>query len=231
MTTRPSVKAPIMRQIIGVIASRADLLRAVRMKNAPDLFELRLDHLLNHLDLLESELSRLASPFIITARHPREGGANNLSVNQRRQLLSRFLRRARYIDVELRSTKALKSVLSLAGKQNVGRIISFHDFNSTPTLASLRAKARAAKARGADIFKVATRTDSRTELARLLKFFSDHDVDLPISAMGIGKLGSESRRELIRLGSVLNYANSGRVRISGQPSLSEIRRWTSAARR
>src|ERR1700681_721154 len=105
MTTRPSVKAPIARQIVGVIASRADLLRAARMANPPDLFELRLDHLLNHLDLLENELSRLSSPFIITARHPREGGANNLSVNQRRELLSRFLHHARYIDVELRSAE------------------------------------------------------------------------------------------------------------------------------
>jgi 3-dehydroquinate dehydratase-1 len=230
MTTRPPVKAPIAPQIIGVIASRADLLRAVRMKNSPDLFELRLDHLLNDLDLLESELSRLSSPFVITARHPREGGANNLSFNQRRQLLSRFLRHARYIDLELRSTKPFKSVLSLAGKQNVGRIISFHDFNSTPTVASLRAKARAAKSHGADIFKVATRTDSRTELARLLDFFANYDVDLPISAMGIGRLGRESRRELLRLGSVLNYANLGRVQVRGQPSLSEITRWTLADR-
>jgi 3-dehydroquinate dehydratase type I len=231
MTTRPPVKAPITRQIVGVIASRADLLRAVRIKNPPGLFELRLDHLLHQLDFVENKLSTLPAPFIVTARHPRECGANNLSVNQRRQLLSRFLRRARYVDVELRSARALESVLSFARKQIVGRIISFHDFNSTPTVVSLRAKARAAKSLGADIFKVATRTDSKTDLARLLEFFTGHDVDLPISAMGIGKLGRESRRELLRLGSVLNYANLGRVQVRGQPSLSEITRWTLAERR
>jgi 3-dehydroquinate dehydratase-1 len=225
MTTRLSVKAPIAGQIVGVIASRANLLWAARMANPPDLFELRLDHLFHHLDFVENKLSTLSASIIITARHPREGGANNLSINQRRELFSRFLRHARYIDVELRSVEPFKSLLSRARKQNVGRIISFHDFNSTPTAATLRAKARAAKARGADIFKVATRTDSKAELARLLEFFANHDVDLPISAMGIGKFGRESRHQLMLLGAVLNYASLGRAKISGQPSLAEIRSW------
>ena len=61
---------------------------------------------------------------------------------------------------------------------------------------------------------------------RLLDFVANQDVDLPVSAMGIGRLGGISRRELMRHGSVLNYAHLGRARIAGQPSLREIRRWT-----
>ena len=87
------------------------------------------------------------------------------------------------------------------------------------------AKARASKSYRADIFKVATRTDSPDQLARLLDFFTNHDVDLAVSAMGLGKLGAKSRRELMRQGSVLNYAHLGCGHITGQPSLSEIRRW------
>jgi 3-dehydroquinate dehydratase-1 len=210
---------------VGVIISRADLRFGIRMRRPPDFFELRLDHLASLLNELENKLSLLPAPLIITARHPREGGANNLSIRQRRELLSRFLPWARYVDVELRSANALRSLLGVARRKNVRRIISFHDLGSTPSTGSLRAKARAAKSCGADIFKVATCTDTPAQLARLLDFFANRDVDLAVSALGIGKLGTESRRELMRHGSVLNYAHLGRTRIAGQPSLSEIRRW------
>ena len=46
------------------------------------------------------------------------------------------------------------------------RIISFHDLKATPDYRDLQAKARRAKSLGADIFKVATRTDTPAQLAR-----------------------------------------------------------------
>jgi 3-dehydroquinate dehydratase I len=232
MAARTSVKArrPFLR-LVGVITSQDDLRFAIRMRNPPDLFEVRLDHLVGIVNELENKLSMLPAPLIITARHPREGGANKLSIKQRRELLSRFLPRARYVDVELRSAKALRSLLEIARRKNVRRIISFHNFRSTPSTRSLRARARAAKSCGADIFKVATRTDTPAQLAQLLDFMANKNVDLAVSAMGIGKLGGKSRRELMRRGSVLNYAHLGRARIAGQPSLHDIRRWTLSVRR
>jgi 3-dehydroquinate dehydratase I len=202
---------------------------ATGMRDPPDLFELRLDCLYGRFDELEGRLSVLSAPLILTARHPREGGANNLSIKQRRELLWHFLPCARYVDVELRSAKALRSLLARADRERVRRIISFHDFDSTPSVRSLCAKARAAKSFGADIFKIATRTDSSAELARLLDFFTNNDLDLPVSAMGMGKLGAKSRHQLMLRGSALNYAHLGRAHLAGQPSLSEIRRWKLSA--
>ena len=132
-------------RIVGTITSRADLDRAVRMRRQPDLFELRLDCLVRVVDELESKLSKLRAPLIVTARHPQEGGANRLNLGQRRDLLSRFLSHARYIDVELRSAAALHSLLKLARKKNVWRIISFHDLKATPDSGVLQIKARRAK--------------------------------------------------------------------------------------
>ena len=161
-------------------------------------------------------MSILSAPVIITARDPREGGANNLSLPERRDLLLRFLPYAKYVDVELRSARAFKSLLARARKQNVRRILSFHNFKSTPSPRSLRAKAALAKAHGADIFKVATRTDRLAELARLVDLVLDKNVELAVSAMGIGKLGAISRLLLARGGSVLNYASLHRPQIEGQ---------------
>jgi 3-dehydroquinate dehydratase I len=211
-------------QVVGVIASRADLEGALRIRRPPDLFELRLDRLAGFTDQVESMLPKLRTPLIITARHPHEGGARKLRPRQRRDLLARFLNHAQYIDVELRSAPALRSLLALAEKKNIRRIISFHDFKSTPRARILAAKAREARSHGADIFKVATRTDTPMELGRLVAFITNSRVDVPLAVMGIGKLGAISRVLLARAGSVLIYASVDAASdVEGQLSLEQLR--------
>ena len=211
-------------RVVGVIASRADLERAVRMRRPPDLLELRLDRLAGMADLVENLLPKLRAPLIITARHPHEGGASKLGLRHRRDLLARFLNHADYMDVELRSVHALRCLLKLAENKNVRRIISLHNFKSTPSARILATKARKAKAQGADIFKVATRTDTPMELGRLLQFVTSNRLDFALAVMGIGKLGAISRVLLTRAGSVLIYASLGAATdVEGQLSLEQLR--------
>ena len=224
-------------RVVGVIMSRTDLEFAIRMRKPPDLFELRLDHLVPIIDEVENKLSRLRPPLIITARHPQEGGANKLSLRQRSDLLSRFLPYARYIDIELRSVAAVNSLVKTARRKNVRLIISFHHLKATPKVSDLQIKARRAKSLGADIFKAVTRTDTPDQLARLLDFFTKRDVDLAtgrvsvaaatglaVSAMGIGKLGAISRVLLAYRGSALVYGSvAASSDIEGQMSLQQLR--------
>ncbi len=207
-----------------MIASREDLEQALRMRRPPDLFELRLDRLAGIVGRVETKLPKLRAPLIITARHPNEGGSGRLSLRQRRALLSRFLTHADYLDVELRSARALRALLAIAKTKNVRRIISFHDFKSTPSARLLVAKAHNAKALRADIFKVATRTDTPTELGRLLEFITKNRVNVRLAVMGIGRLGAISRVLLARAGSVLIYASLGPATdVEGQLSLEQLR--------
>jgi 3-dehydroquinate dehydratase I len=211
-------------RVVAVITSPAELDFAVRMGKPPDFFELRLDRLVRAIDRLDNKISKLRAPLIITARHPMEGGANGLSLLQRHNLLARFLFRARYIDVELRSAPLLRSLLRLARKQNTRRIISVHHLKSTPSPDRLRTQARAAKTYGADIFKLATRTDTPAQLTRLIDFVAVNNVDVAVSAMGIGKLGAASRVLLACCGSALVYVSVGAATdIEGQISLEQFR--------
>lgn len=222
MTERRSTKR--RPRIVGVIASRDDLEQALRMRRPPDLFELRLDHLTGVLGRIETKLPKLRAPLIITARHPNEGGGGRLSLRQRRALLSRFLTHADYFDVELRSARALRALLAIARTKKVRRIISFHDFKSTPSARLLVAKANNAKAFRADIFKVATRTETPMELGRLLEFITENRVNVPLAVMGMGRLGAISRVLLARAGSVLIYASVGATTdVEGQMSLKQLR--------
>jgi 3-dehydroquinate dehydratase-1 len=211
-------------RVVGVIASRDDLEQALRMRRPPDLFELRLDHLAGVVGRVETKLPKLRAPLIITARHPDEGGSGRLSLRQRRALLSQFLTHADYLDVELRSTRTLQALLAIAKTKKVRQIISFHDFKSTPSERILASKAREAKSQGADIFKVATRTDTPMELGRLVEFMTSNRLDLAVAVMGFGKLGAISRVLLARAGSVLIYTSVGAATdVEGQMSLEQFR--------
>jgi hypothetical protein len=94
-------------RIVGVITNSAELRRASGMSAPPDLFELRLDSLVNE-NALEQKARNLPAPLIITARHPAEGGKHNLPGKTRRDLLLRFLPLAQYVDIELRSVQAFR---------------------------------------------------------------------------------------------------------------------------
>ncbi len=216
--------------IVAVIASAADLRRAVRLRHAPDLFELRLDALCEIIDQVFSTVPKLRAPLIITARHPAEGGLNQLGAMKRRDLLLKFLSVAAFVDVELRSIAPLQSVLDAAHDLQVRRILSVHDLRGTPGVGRLECLAATARQNGADILKVATRTDDNHQAMRLLDFFRTTKRLMPVSAMSIGQNAWELRLVLAREGSALNYTHLGNVHADGQWSFSDMRRALQVAR-
>lgn len=176
---------------------------------------------------LSSELTLFPStwpiPIIATARHPKEGGAQNLTVAQRRHLLEEALPWAFAIDVELRSFKQLASTLAHAKKEKRLVICSFHDFKTVPSLTRLERMASSAQEGGADLFKVACQIRDQEGLLRLLAFQSMMSSDFPIATMGMGQGGKLSRFLLALAGSVLSYGWLYKPYISGQWSVGEIK--------
>ncbi len=222
MIAPPAGKTP--PRLVGVIADRAALVRATRLRARPDFFELRLDALVDFLEETEAAVPKLGASIICTARHPAEGGMNHLIAKKRAELLRRFLGRAAFVDVELRSSQQMAPLLAEARRGKVGILLSSHHLRDTPQPDALRAELDAALGDCPDIFKIATRTDTAAQLDRLLAFFTENSARLPIAAMGMGRLGRESRRQLLRLGSALNYAAVGAANAPGQPTLGELRR-------
>jgi 3-dehydroquinate dehydratase-1 len=216
--------SPSTPQIVGVVFTRADLHRALRMRIPPDLFELRLDALFARNEEVETAIGKLRAPLIITARHPREGGLNRLSVHTRRSLFQRFLPHAAYVDIELRSAGTFGAILEEARVKSIRTILSFHDFNETPSGPQLDKIARAAQLLGADLLKIATRTDTPGQLTRLLDFFLRKRLEMKIAAMGTGRLGRISRVEFARYRSALNYGYLGKPQTAGQLSITQLRR-------
>ncbi|MDQ3624037.1 MAG: type I 3-dehydroquinate dehydratase [Verrucomicrobiota bacterium] len=203
-------------QVVGTIPTPQALARALTLKpGAVDLLELRVDHFVGNLDLLRRALPRLRIPLIITVRHPREGGLHRLGRARRRDLYSEFLRAATWIDVELRSAEELAATVQAARTAGVKVILSAHHFHSTPGLPRLERLLEAAAEARADLFKVATRTDSIAEVKTLLRLLIDHPRS-PMSVMGMGAKGRMTRLLFAALGSRLNYGFLDKVQVPGQ---------------
>ena len=100
-------------------------------------------------------------------------------------------------------------------------IISFHDFESTPSLAKLRAVSARARGEGADIVKIAAKTETPAEVARLLVLLQE--APGPLAVMGMGALGRASRLLFAKAGSALNYGWLDRPQVPGQWSAKEFR--------
>jgi 3-dehydroquinate dehydratase-1 len=226
---KPMVAGP---RLVGVLASPAALARATRLRHPPDFFELRLDALRGSLGEVARGIPKLCAPLILTARHPLEGGAGDLTPGDQLALLRRFLACAALVDLELRSVRRMKTLIDEMRRRKIDLIISHHDLRDTPSRAEFFRLTKSAAAFKPAIFKIATRTDTPAQLARLVSFFTVRKrAEFPIAAMGIGKLGLESRRRLDRLGSALTYVSLGEANVQGQPSLSQLRRARRAYRR
>ena len=205
----------IRGNVAGTIHSPACLQAALSLRSGVlDFFEIRVDSFIGREDDLLRQLPRLRLPLIVTVRHPQEGGAHPLSVAKRRDCYQRFLPHAAFVDIELRSAKSLADVIASAQGRKAGIILSYHNFQKTPSSNLLSSLATTARKAGADIFKVAATVSTPADVAALLAF--QHRQKTPLSLMGMGKYGRVSRLLFAQAGSVLNYGFLGSAQVPGQ---------------
>jgi len=214
-----SETVPAPGSVVGTIHSPGAAQAALELApDAVDFLELRVDAFTTtpeQLSKLETIATHLAQPLIVTVRHPEEGGANRLGPSERRQLFERFLPLASLIDLELRSLDLLPEIVPIALERGCGVILSCHDFQSTPSLDTLRRLAVQARKAGGTLLKVATTATTASDLCTLLRFLTDSPA-LPLAVMGMGVFGKTSRLALGRAGSRLNYGYLDSLQVSGQ---------------
>lgn len=211
-------------RVVATVHTPAGLRSAQRLgAQVIGYLELRLDALATEPELKEERILRIQPRVLLTARHPAEGGCGALSLLQRRALLEEFLPVAGAVDLELRSVRAMSGLLEEASRRQVQKVISFHDFRGTPSLACLREVFRLCHHAGADIVKIATQLNGARDLAVLLQLQAS--ARTPLATMGMGPMGKVSRLVLAAAGSRLNYGYLDKPQVTGQwPALELVRR-------
>jgi 3-dehydroquinate dehydratase-1 len=217
MIPQPRCKVlPPPSAVVGTIHTPSGLREALNLnRNDVDFLELRADAFANSPTKVLAAIPKLKQSLILTVRHPLEGAARWLSLAERLELFRLFLPFATLIDVELRCARQYTSVIREAHSQGTGVILSHHDFVRTPTRKRLHDLAGLAKQLGGDIFKVAATTSSPADLVTLLGFLGD-EKRIPLSVMGMGRLGKVSRLLFSQAGSRLNYGFLDKAQVKGQ---------------
>ncbi|MDA4114982.1 MAG: type I 3-dehydroquinate dehydratase [Thaumarchaeota archaeon] len=184
------------------LASKAELAFSL----GSDLVEFRIDRLAKPGTPreLEAELSVFSSRAIFTVRSGREGGGFMEGERSRLDLISRAADiRPAYIDVELATLKENEKWAKSLPK-DVKKVVSWHDFQSTPALETLRPIC-ADELRLGSVAKVVTMATSAEDNVTALTLCGDRPGR--IVAFCMGGLGTVSRVASIRLGAPLAYAS------------------------
>lgn len=202
--------------IVGVIHTAGGF---AETRNAGlDAVEIRVDALTDPPS--ERQVADLPVAAIVTVRHRDEGGVRETSEEDRLAAYFDLLPAAAAIDCEMRSAETMSDLLDAVRREGKILVLSFHDFETTPPLADLRDMCTKMRGLGADIVKIAVKTETVAEVSRLLALLED--ASGPLAVMGMGALGRASRLLFAKAGSVLNYGWLDKPQVPGQWSAKEF---------
>ena len=90
----------------------------------------------------------------------------------REQLEAAIRRGARYVDIEIEAPdEHLEYIRTLAREYGCRLIVSFHDFEGTPSLDELKGIARLCRTKGADLVKIVTTARNISDAARTMRLY------------------------------------------------------------
>jgi 3-dehydroquinate dehydratase type I len=109
-----------------------------------------------------------------------------------------------YVDIELESDPAFsKEIIQTARFHDTAVIISYHNFNMTPTLSELLDIVSGCRKAGADVVKIASQVNHSEDLRNLFKLYNS---DLRMVIIGMGEQGIISRIAAPMLGAEFTFA-------------------------
>ncbi len=189
-----------------------------------DLVEVRLDSLKEHGELCNiAGCSRV--PLIATNRSVKCHGKFQGGEAKRKKILWKAAGNGfEYIDIELFASK-LEDIVSEVNGMGVKSIVSFHDFNQTPSLPQMKEILRKEMASGAGVCKVVTTARSVQDNLTVLNFVSKACKSVETICFSMGKLGKISRLLSPLFGGFFTFASleKGKETASGQMTIQEMR--------
>jgi len=201
------------------------------MQLGATLIEHRIDFLknLDHAKVKEL-LEGRDYPVILTNRRKEEGGhfqgedeAERISLLICALNMGKF--RPEYIDVELESLEDFRDY-ALTGAKFCGSksIISTHFMKYTPDLDELMAIYDISTETKADIIKIATFAQTPADNDIIYKLIEKTKGGIPLIAIAMGKIGSETRIKSVQMGTFLTFASleEGKESASGQIPIGEM---------
>jgi len=195
-------------------------LNFLKSLNNIEFAEIRMDR----MNLTETDIKEIFSQpkrLIATCR------PGYLSENKRLSyLLNAIEAGSSFVDIELASdSRFKKTVIDFARKKRCKIIISYHDYNKTPSQDVLTGIVRLCFVEGADIAKIACKINSVSDAARLIGILGNKDFENRLIVVGMGDKGRLVRAITPFFGGVFTYASmeKGKETADGQIENRELR--------
>ena len=210
---RELTAGPIPR-VVGTVSSHFEPKPAMVLA---DIVELRLDLIPEDANWVGwcDQLEQAGLPVIGTIRMSAEGGRWSGEELERLASYRELLPHVSAVDVEFRAeiARSLAAEAKAAGKVC---ILSFHDFQKTPSENELQDVVREAQ-HFASLVKITTMANTEADLATLESLLQE-PLSVPLCVMGMGSLGSETRIAFPTRGSCLTYGYLDESNAPGQLS-------------
>ncbi len=195
------------------------------MQHQVDVVEIRLDGM-EVVDVARC-CSLIDLPLLFTNRPDWEGGECAKSDKERVDpLFEAVAEKAAYIDLELRADPELRKQLLTAIQGTPTRmVLSWHDFNATPSQGELNELYAEMKTSGAHIGKLISTAHEPADVLRVLHLQEQALADgFPLSCFCMGSAGRISRLATLYLGGYMSYAalDEGQATAPGQLSVSQL---------
>jgi 3-dehydroquinate dehydratase-1/3-dehydroquinate dehydratase/shikimate dehydrogenase len=204
-----------------------DIIVAARGAEAyADIIEIRLDSIANPgINIFVSEIHK---PLLFTNRPVWEGGAYEGNEKGRISLLLDALQAgAAYVDIEMKTASELRrQVIDAAVGTKAQVIVSWHNFEATPSAGDLEKIFLEQQQSGARIGKIITIARNPADVLRILDLLPlAAEKSFPLIAFCMGPAGIVSRVATVELGGYMTYAatDNGAATAPGQMKVSLLR--------
>lgn len=205
------------------VSEALDLIQKAEDQRA-DFIEVRLDGLNKHNQL--ADIANCSNtPLIATNRSTKCQGEFSGSEAQREKILLEAAEKGfDYVDVEL-STPKLKEIINNFGQIGVKLVISYHDFDETPSVSQLNEILKRQVESGADVCKIVTVAKIVEDNLTILDFVIKACKTARIVCFSMGELGKPSRLLSPVFGGFFTIAalESERKTASGQLTIQEMK--------
>ncbi len=200
------------------------LIKQAEAQNA-DLIEVRLDSLKKHDHI--ADIPRCTkTPLIATNKSVKNHGSFSGSETERQKILLDAAKNGfTYVDVDL-GTPHQEELISSLRDAGAKIIVSFHDFEQTPSLSKLDKIFDEEVALGADVCKIVTTANSVEDNSTAIDFVSNASKKAKIVCFAMGDLGIPSRFLSPVFGAFFTFAsiNEKRKTAKGQLTIQEMRK-------
>jgi 3-dehydroquinate dehydratase-1 len=204
---------PVFEKSVDKILKSAEIC----IESGADILEIRLDALKSPTPSMARDLIKeINFPVIATNRISTEGGYFSGTEKERTDILLAAAQEAEYVDIELHCKESYRSpIIETANKS----IISFHDFEKTPSLEKLLEIVKKENEIG-DIAKFAVKPQNMADTITVLNVLTKFPNTVAIS---MGEMGKYTRIVGPLLGAPFTFASAGAITAPGQLDIKATR--------